>query len=108
MALPPPTPFDTDSAGLGLKAIVEANAPAEIAIACLALALVLGVAGCLNRRRCCRPKRSRSATRTVEVLATAPLGMISAPRGAKFSQFDIETPMKEFRRGDEVLGDTGL
>jgi hypothetical protein len=32
--------------------------------------------------------------------------MISAPRGAKFSQFDIETPMKEFRRGDEVLGDT--
>jgi hypothetical protein len=34
--------------------------------------------------------------------------MISAPRGAKFSQFDIETPMKEFRRGDEVLGDTGL
>jgi hypothetical protein len=37
------------------------------------------------------------------VLATAPLGILSAPRGAKFSQFDMETPMTEFRRGDEVL-----
>ena len=37
------------------------------------------------------------------MLAIAPLGILSAPRGAKFSQFDLETPMTEFRRGDEVL-----